>query len=351
MKTYSPVGTDLSSMFDNLEEVAGRVRTRVEAESEMPESHVEGAGPREQLDSVTREIRATVLTDGARGLEKVARDPEADLTPDEQIGVEAIVVVEGRPALFVEGGDFTADLPEEWSVLGGARAAVRESLARVGRIEVEGHPDLDWVGTAFLVAPDTVMTNRHVAREFSRRDGDTWTFMRGRSAGWDILEERGRPDQMQFTVTELIGVHDADDVDLALLRVESPDGGPSLPAPLQLAGTAPGDVVGRRVYVVGYPAWDGRRNEPDDMRRIFADIYNVKRLQPGTVTVSGDPDKLLRHDCSTLGGNSGSPVIDLETHQVLGLHFGGRYRVGNHAVPMWRLADDDLVRPAQLNFV
>ena len=55
------------------------------------------------------------------------------------------------------------------------------------------------------------------------------------------------------------------------------------------------------------------------MRRIFADIYNVKRLQPGTVTVSGDPDKLLRHGCSTLGGNSGSPVTDLETHQVLGL--------------------------------
>jgi hypothetical protein len=350
MRPRSPVGTELTSMFDDLEEVAARVRTRVEAESEVPESHVEATGPAEQLASVTRDIRATVLTDGARGLEKVARDPEADLTPDEQIGVEAIVVLEGRPALFVEGGDFTADLPQEWSVLQGSRAAIRESLARVGRIEVEGHPDLDWVGTGFLVAPDLVMTNRHVAREFSRRDGDTWTFMSGRHAGWDVLEERGRADQLEFTVTEVVGIHDADDIDLALLRVAAPDGGPSLPSPLHLAGTSPGDVVGRRVYVVGYPAWDGRRNEPDDMRRIFADIYNVKRLQPGTVTVSGDPDRLLRHDCSTLGGNSGSPIFDLETHHVLGLHFGGRYRVGNHAVPMWRLVDDDLVGPADLNF-
>ncbi len=195
MQPDSPVATDLTSLFDDLEEVAARVRARAEAQLELPESHVEDPGAGAQLDRATREILAEVLVDGARGLEKVAQDPDAELTPDEQTGVEAIVLVEGRPALFVEGGDFTSDLPQDWSVLDGERAAIRDSLARVGRIEVEGHPDLDWVGTGFLVAPDLVMTNRHVAREFSRLDGDTWSFMSGRSAGWDVLEERDRPEQ------------------------------------------------------------------------------------------------------------------------------------------------------------
>ena len=59
----------------------------------------------------------------------------------------------------------------------------------------------------------------------------------------------------------------------------------------------------------------------------------------------------IEHDCSTLGGNSGSPVVDLETHQVIGLHFGGRFGVRNYAVPLWMLAGDPLLREGELNFV
>ena len=80
------------------------------------------------------------------------------------------------------------------------------------------------------------------------------------------------------------------------------------------------------------------------MRQIFSDIYDVKRLQPGVITSWADGADIFIHDCSTLGGNSGSPVLDLETHQVVGLHFGGRYLSGNNAIPLWRLTDDELLR-------
>ena len=100
---------------------------------------------------------------------------------------------------------------------------------------------------------------------------------------------------------------------------------------------------------MGYPAWDGRRNDPAEMRKIFGEIFEVKRLQPGEMT--GLTGKVFKHDCSTLGGNSGSCVVDLETHQVLGLHFGGRYLEGNTAVALWTLTGDPLLKQAKVNFV
>ena len=42
-----------------------------------------------------------------------------------------------------------------------------------------------------------------------------------------------------------------------------------------------------------------------------------------------DPASLFLHDGSTLGGNAGSCVIDLNPNRGIGLHFGGRYREGN----------------------
>ena len=41
----------------------------------------------------------------------------------------------------------------------------------------------------------------------------------------------------------------------------------------------------------------------------------------------------MEHDASTLGGNSGSAVIDLETGEAVGLHFAGSYLQANYAVP------------------
>ena len=88
------------------------------------------------------------------------------------------------------------------------------------------------------------------------------------------------------------------------------------------------------------------------MQQIFMDVYNVKRLQPGEVR-SFQAVELPEfvHDCSTLGGNSGSPVFDLESHNVVGLHFGGKYLEGNHAVPLWMLHGDGLLAKAGANFV
>ncbi|MFI0986400.1 trypsin-like serine peptidase [Streptomyces exfoliatus] len=354
-RSVSPVATATERIFGDLRAVAARVRGDLEAE--IAESTFElpaGAAPAAEISRFAREERARVLEAGVSGLEKLAAHREDELDGDESFGVEAIVLLEGRPAILVQRQDF-APQRDEWAVLDSQRAAIRESLARVGRVEVTGHPRLDWVGTAFVVGPGAVMTNRHVAVEFSRLqdDGVDWTFEYGMSARVDPAEELpldGEPPgaSVPYEVTEIIGIHP--DVDMALLRVEpSADGG--LPTPLAVAADAPASVPGRPVYVVGYPAWDGRRNEPESMRRIFMDVYNVKRLQPGAATEFTPGGLVMKHDCSTLGGNSGSPVFDLTDHRVLGLHFGGRYRTGNFAVPLWELVDDPLLAAAGVNWV
>ncbi|MEN8652776.1 serine protease [Streptomyces sp. 21So2-11] len=352
MRNKSPVATGPEEVFGDLREVARRVRAGLLEElAESSEELPPDRAPAGQIAHFAQLERARVLTAGVSGLEKLADGRADEISDDEYFGVEAIVLLEGRPAILIQGRDF-ASQQGDWSVLDGHRAAIRDSIARVGRVEVSGHTDLDWLGTAFLVSPDVVMTNRHVAVEFARADGVGWTFQHGMSARVDLAEEFGGTPgdgSLAYGITEVIGIHQ--DVDMALLRVDPSSDGGALPLPLAVAAEPPAEVAGRPVYVVGYPAWDGRRNEPESMRRIFMDVYNVKRLQPGTTTELVPEQFTVKHDCSTLGGNSGSPVFDLTDHRVLGLHFGGRYGSGNYAVPLWQLVDDPLLRRAGVNFV
>ncbi|MGW6454951.1 trypsin-like serine peptidase [Streptomyces sp. NPDC055078] len=352
-RSRSPVATDPEQVFTDLRDVAQRVRDRLW--QEVVESAIRPADepaderPAARISERAQEERDRVLTAGATGLEKLADGRTDEITDDESFGIEAIVLLEGRPAILVQDQDFTPQ-DGDWAVLNGHRAAIRESIARVGRVEVTGH-DLDWLGTAFLVSPDAVLTNRHIAVEFARGADAEWTFRYGMSARVTTGEEYGTlpPGGSAYDITEVLGIHQ--DVDMALLRISPAADGGGLPTPLPIAGEGPADLRGRPVYCVGYPAYDGRRNEPEAMSRIFMDIYNVKRLQPGTLTDLLPERSVLMHDCSTLGGNSGSPVFDLTDHRVLGLHFGGRYGTGNYAVPLWRMADDPLLRRAEVNFV
>jgi hypothetical protein len=66
-------------------------------------------------------------------------------------------------------------------------------------------------------------------------------------------------------------------------------------------------------------------------------VYDKKRLAPGEILKVTDSE--IEHDCSTLGGNSGSAVVSLATGEALGLHFAGLYMEANYAVPAPKLRD------------
>jgi hypothetical protein len=340
------VADEVRRVFGDVGELAERLqRDRFAA----PVNTLEVRDAEDPVRQAARRERARVIDAGIDGLAKLVEGREDDLDDRERLGLTAVILLEGRPAILIQDGDFRTP-PHEWSRLTQCRDRVREVIARSGRVEVEGHLDYEWVGTASLVAPTTLMTNRHVAQEFCARVGPAWTFRQGMTSRIDFLGELGSTTSVEFEITDVIGLHEKHD--LALLRVQSvsPDGR-VLPDPLSVAASEPRDLLGRDVYVVGYPALDSRRNEPEQLRQIFAEVYDVKRLQPGRTVGYSTMYSAIEHDCSTLGGNSGSPVVDLETHQVIGLHFGGRFGVGNYAVPLWTLAGDPLLREGGLNFV
>ena len=308
-----------------------------------------------QLESIAAPPTGTdqVLQAGTRALNKIASQGEAvDLEPDEAIGLEAIVQLYGRPALLVENHVFEP-APPGWEILEEKRAAIETNMLSVGRIEVAGHPRLSWIGTGFLVAEQVIMTNRHVALEFCEQTPRKhWRIRPDMLVDIDFNEEKGAgngtDNALEYNLTGVVGIHE--EYDLALLRVAAHSrSGQDLPPVLGLSAEPPSSGAGHKIYVVGYPALDSRNNL-GVMQRIFNNIYNVKRLQPGEITTILDTKNWFLHDCSTLGGNSGSCVIDLETNLVIGLHFGGAYLKENTAISLWRLQDDPLIQKANIRY-
>ncbi len=302
----------------------------------------------EELRSVRASHEAASADASAAFLESAPQDGQ-QLPP--QLALETIVLRTGRPVLAVVQGaarlEFKDSASEVWrSRLQTAAGALHDATAAVGRIDLRGHPELQWVGTGWLVDDDTVLTNRHVAREFGRGTGEQFTFTSGIAgpirASIDFLHEVDRRDQLTFQIVGILHIEDDDGPDMALLRVDRTGSAQPLASPIALAPAALSE--GQQVAVIGYPARDSRIPDQKLMQSIFGDVYDRKRLAPGQIT--GIQPGMLLHDCSTLGGNSGSVVLDLTTGQAVGLHFAGRFLEANYAVPASVVAEriDDVRR-------
>ncbi len=289
------------------------------------------------------------------GLTKLAEGRGAEASFEEIDGLEAIVMVRERPVAYVRG-DRWDDLGDTWERLNtkAARARLGPLLASIGRIELPLNPTLPYGGTGFIVGRDLLMTNRHVAQIFTRGLGMRRLRFQSGGAAIDFKRERSVDGDdggsAQLVVSDVVMVHPY--WDMALLRV---DGIPPERQPLKLSTRAPEDLMNRDVAVVGYPGRDDR-NDLAVQDRIFDRQYYVKRFQPGKIrernTIRSFENRVaaMTHDSSTLGGNSGSAIIDVERAEVIGLHFAGVYLRANYAVPTYELACDARVVDAGLAF-
>ena len=285
------------------------------------------------------------------GLQKLAEDRVQEITPSEMLGLEAIVLPRNRPVALVRGDSYD-DLDGPWVSLNGdvIKKRIASLLPLIGRVEVPSSPILPYAGTGFVVGQGLIATNRHVAQLFSQGRGLTIRYRAG-DAAIDFKRQIDAPDDdrtayLSVRAVEMIHPY----WDMALLRVDD------LPTDrmLRLSVKSPEELLDHNVVVIGYPARD-ERNDIALQDRIFNRTYNVKRLQPGVIRARAKIQSFentvnaLTHDASTLGGNSGSAVIEVESGEVVALHFAGEYLKANYAVPMHELARDSRVA-SRLNF-
>jgi endonuclease G len=288
-----------------------------------------------RLPDLVGPVLGSVLT-GTSALDAVARGDalEASVPP---LALEAIVKRVGRPPLLVQDGIIQLVSLDAFPQATDTLIKGTEPLvASVGRVAFVNH-SMAWGGTGWVVKADGdtrwVATNRHVAKLVASRASDgSGVFLRspiGVRYGAEIdfgetLERKpGAADPVAVTRVRYL----ADDLspDVAILEIT----GNGLPSAFQLADeeAAEDDLVA----VIGYPAFD-TRNDAADQERYFRDLYDVKRYAPGRVMQALGAGRVLTHDCTTLGGNSGSPLLRLSDGKVVGLHFSGRYGESNSAV-------------------
>ncbi|AXA89817.1 serine protease [Massilia sp. YMA4] len=250
----------------------------------------------------------------------------------------------GRPAVLVRHGDFEVGPPWQHLMAQPLHDTLTEALLAVGLIEIPGDLNYPLVGTGLLVGELLVMTNRHVAELFAEALGTPAMRLRDGMAPVinfrrEVSDPPGDPGA-PFAVAAVHWVHPR--WDLALLRLEEQP--PVTPLRLARHQVAAGDEI----VVLGYPGADNPGSPVE--QELYQNIYDVKRLLPGqlhpTVQIAGLPGPVLRHDSSTLGGSSGSPLLEVETGLVVGLHYRGGDPF-NYAIPTSALASDPLM--AQFN--
>jgi endonuclease G, mitochondrial len=294
------------------------------------------------------------MSRGTRGGRRFSVTPPELMAGLENLGqrpgigdLESIVLKTGRPVVFVKNNSFQIDgllIPAWRDRLEAARKKLEAVLPSIGRINVINHPTFDWLGTGWLVRPDIMVTNRHVAQEFATKTpAGGFTFLsnfrkRLMAASIDFRMEQGGEAINECPLVEVLHIEEPNpSPDMAFLRVslQGASPGAALGRPIPLSSQAP--KTGQRVAIIGYPARDSRIPDPDVIRSIFGDDYDVKRLAPGEIMRI--ETGILEHDASTLGGNSGSAVIDLEAGEAIGLHFAGSYLQANYAVPASVIAE------------
>ena len=286
---------------------------------------------KQPISNFKSRIRAIIGPDAAQ-VEGPAQDALNALTNDQeptplQLAALEIAIRTMRPALLSKNGelpeleDEVAGIFDEWESF---RGSVKPFLYAIGRIDFASGKA---VGTGFLIAPRLLVTNKHVLDVLSF---GTNLLQQGQAI-IRFREEYNSPTEKAVDIISVVAVHPT--LDMSLLKIQEttfPDNRKPLtidPAEMKKA---------QKVVAVGYPFEDKVRN-PLFVSTLFGDRFGVKRAAPGEI-VGGDQRSIF-HDCSTLGGNSGSPILSMNDARVVGIHRDGFFMYRNEAVNGKSLSD------------
>ena len=191
---------------------------------------------------------------------------------------------------------------------------VKRSVVAVGTFERTRTPQFQFLGTGFAVADGgLIVTNAHVVPPLLDPE------KRERLAIMIPLPDKDDPNQAQ--VREATQVATDADSDLALLRIS----GPALP-PLKI-GRSDDVREGSEVLFTGYPIGAVLGPHPATHRAMIASVTPIAiplsragELSPQTIRrLSGGQFPVFQLDATAYPGNSGSPLYDPATGEVIGI--------------------------------
>jgi hypothetical protein len=315
--------------------------TAVEQHLQRMSDGAVGRGEPQRSAAELRLAATQVVADARRALDKTAAgESPTNLTDRERSCLEAIVRVTGRPATrFLASGleipDQDLGANEKWALVAGQMFERIEAVAgSVGRVSI-GSPAgaSTQLGTAWRIGADLVVTNRHVARDIVSNPTDApsaWTLENGASCFVDFAATHAGGNPQAFAIGELAFCADDEELDAAVFRLVAQPGPPPPPLSLSFDRALVMETVqrsdgtsldrGKDVYVIGHPY---RETASEASWLVFGDADGKKRWSPGMITVLDPARAACQHDCSTLGGSSGSCIVALASHRVVGMHFGG----------------------------
>jgi hypothetical protein len=287
-------------------------------------------------------IAEELVRQAAAAMDKLmASNDDRTLTDADVVALESVISVRGRPAVRVLGGRLDSlaqhpgsDIWQEYITdyeTAIVRAASATGAVMVTAAETRGQPWLQ--GSAWLVRPNRVVTNRHVVLPppglgvpIVEADGTGGWRVRRSIAVSVTFDADGRPNarQIQRRISKSVFVAESTDpVDIAVLEIEPRDDC----RPLRLQPDE--DGAPSNLFVVGHPGLT--QQVAAEVRAVFGNPDGHKRVSFGK-RLRAARTGILAHDASTVGGYSGAPVLNIKGEAVAGLHYYGDPVNGNLAV-------------------
>ena len=252
---------------------------------------------------------------------------------------EAMIRLHLRPALLIKNNKIAMpDSREIRNRLIPYIPKIESKIPSVGRIDFK-KLGRAYGGTGWMITEDIIVTNRHVANLFAEKKGRSLVFRKNAIGETvevfiDFKEEfmgsGNASNQFEIAVEKVLYIAEdkSTQPDIAFLKIKKHS---QLPPPIPLSDKPL--IKNQFISVIGYPAFD-----PDGIistsaaNKVFGGIYEVKRCSPGEVIEYAKDSWYFFHDCTTLGGNSGSVVLDNASSVAVGLHFMGEVEKENFAV-------------------